>query len=66
MTILQILSAAILIVAMGVATACTQTTDTATADKMSRDVADAKAAAEAAAKAAQQAADSAKQAAQAR
>jgi hypothetical protein len=65
-TLLQKLSAAaILLAATAVVPACTQNTDKAAMDKMSKDVSDAKMAAESAARSAAQAADAAKAAQQA-
>jgi hypothetical protein len=58
-------AAAILIAATAIVPACSKSTDSAAMDKMSRDVADAKMAAESAAKSAAQAADAAKAAQQA-
>ena len=52
-------AAAILIAATAVVPACTNSADKATIDKISKDAADAKAAADAAARAAQQAAEQA-------
>ncbi len=65
-SLLQKLSAAaILVAATAIVPACAPKTDTAAMDKMSADVASAKAAAESAAKSAAQAADAAKAAQQA-
>lgn len=58
-------AAAILIAATAIVPACTQSADKATIDKLSKDVSDAKAAAESAARSAAQAADAAKAAQQA-
>jgi len=58
-------AAAILLTATAIVPACTQSTDKAAMDKMSKDVSDAKMAAESAAKSAAQAADAAKAAQQA-
>jgi hypothetical protein len=58
-------AAAILIAATGAVPACTSSADKASMDKMSKDVSDAKMAAESAAKSAAQAADAAKAAQQA-
>jgi len=66
MTILHKLSAAaILLAATAVVPACTQSADKAAMDKMSKDVSDAKMAAESAAHSAAEAADAAKAAQQA-
>jgi hypothetical protein len=64
-TLKKLSAVGILLAAIAVVPACTQTVDKASMDRMSRDVSDAKMAAESAAQSAAQAADAAKAAQQA-